>query len=71
MTTPTIYPDDELCSIPEVAKALGVVTLTARIWVLRGRIPARDIGGGRLLVRRADLDRYMREMGHGRHKKQG
>ncbi len=59
MVSATIHPCDELLTIPKVAKVLGVVPLTARIWVLQGRIPARDVGAGRLVVRRADLDAFV------------
>jgi excisionase family DNA binding protein len=59
----TIYPEDELLSLPEAARLLGVVSLTARVWVLRGKLPGRDIGHGRFVIRRADVDAYLSESG--------
>jgi excisionase family DNA binding protein len=61
MNQPTITPEDELLSPPQAAKLLGVVPLTVRIWVLRGKLAGRDIGGGRMLIRRADVDAYLSE----------
>lgn len=63
MVTPVIQPEDELLSLPEAARLLGVVPLTARVWVLRGKLPGRDIGHGRFIVRRADVDAYLAGQG--------
>ena len=59
LDVPTISPSDELLTIPQVAQQLGVTRYTAYIYALRGRIKARD-AAGRLVVRREDLDRFIR-----------
>jgi excisionase family DNA binding protein len=58
---PTIGPDDEVLSPPQAAKLLGVVPLTVRTWVLRGKLAGRGIGGGKMLIRRADMDAYLEQ----------
>lgn len=59
MLIPTIYPKDELLSLPQLAKALEVAPMTARVWVLSGKIPAREVGAGRIVVRRVDVDAFL------------
>jgi predicted site-specific integrase-resolvase len=58
LNQPVIYPEDELVSLPQAARILGVAPMTARVWVLSGRIPAKDAGSGRIVVRKADLDAF-------------
>jgi hypothetical protein len=55
---PVISPDDELLSLPMVARELGITRPTAAMWALRGRFKAREIAG-RIVVRRVDLDAFI------------
>lgn len=50
-----LEPDDELLSIPQVARELGISRTTAYIRILAGRIPARRVLD-RYVVRRRDLE---------------
>lgn len=54
---PVIAPSDELLTLPQVARELGITRSTARVWALRGLFPAREIAG-RTVVRRDDLDTF-------------
>lgn len=51
--------DDELLTVQEVADRLKVHYMTAYRWIRRGDLPAFK-AGGRLRVRRADLDQFTR-----------
>jgi predicted DNA-binding transcriptional regulator AlpA len=54
---PTIAPTDELLTLPQVARELGITRPTAAMWAARGYFPSREIAG-RTVVRRADLDAF-------------
>lgn len=54
---PTICPDDELLTLPQVGRELGISRQTAQVWALRGRFRSRAIAG-RTVVRRADLEAF-------------
>lgn len=45
-------------TVPEAAKILGIHVQTAYVWARRGDIPAIRLGG-RLLVKRAELERML------------
>ena len=60
LDAPTISPNDDLLTIPQVARRLGVTRYTAYIYALRGRLRARD-AAGRLVVRREDLEQFIRD----------
>lgn len=55
---PVIYPDDDLLTLPQAARALHVAPMTVRVWVLEGRIPARRFGR-MIAVRRGDVEAYI------------
>ena len=59
---PTIGPQDEVVTLPAVARELGRARNTVWVWALRGRLPARCIGN-RWVVRRVDLDAFKRTIG--------
>jgi excisionase family DNA binding protein len=52
-----IHPDDELLTLPQAARALGVSPMTMRVWMLEGRLPVR-MAGRLALFRRADVEAY-------------
>ena len=55
---PVILPGDELVGLAEVARVLKVAPMTARVWVRSGKIPAKEAGSRRIVVRRVDLDAF-------------
>jgi excisionase family DNA binding protein len=70
-TAPIINPTDELLSLAEAARELGVSRNTAYIWAASGRLPARD-AAGRFVVRRQDLNAFRKErVAHGRNPSSG
>lgn len=54
---PVIRANDEVLSMPQAARELGVSRYTAYVWAVSGRLPAREIAG-RYVVRRVDLDEF-------------
>lgn len=54
---PTIHPDDETLSVPQVARELGISRARVYVLAVGGRLLAREIAG-RLIVRREDLERF-------------
>jgi hypothetical protein len=57
LNAPTIAPDDQLVTLPQVARELGITRATAKVWALSGRFRAREVAG-RTVVRRADLEEF-------------
>jgi len=55
MHSPVIHPEDDLLTLPEAARVLGVTPVTARIWALRGELAARQVGR-MMWVRRVDAE---------------
>lgn len=55
MQTP---PERLTLTIPEAARVLGIHPQTAYVWAARGDIPVLKIGG-RLLVKRLELERML------------
>lgn len=52
-----IDPADELVTLPEAARLVGVAPMTLRVHALEGRVPAKR-AGRMLLFRRADVEAY-------------
>src|SRR5947209_824820 len=54
--------DDPWLTLAEIAQELRVNPATVRLWVSRGRLQATRAGQRKLLVRRSELDRMLREV---------
>lgn len=59
LDAPVIAPQDELLSVPQLAKAINVSRYTAHVYVLSGKIRGRE-AAGRLIVRRQDVEEFKR-----------
>ena len=53
----TIHPGDELVTLPEAARIIGVSPPTLKLWAFAGRLPAQKAGRV-LFFRRADVEAY-------------
>ena len=53
--------DDAWLTLAEIAEELRVNPATVRLWISRGRLAAMRPGQRKLLVRRSELDRMLRE----------
>ncbi len=51
--------DDPWLTVAEIADELRVNPATVRLWISRGRLPAKRAGQRKLLIRRSDLDRML------------
>jgi len=60
LRAPVIAPHDELQTLPEAARVLGVSPPTLRLWAYQQRLPARRIGR-MTYFRRADVEAYRAE----------
>lgn len=58
LNEPVIKPGDEVVSLPQAAKLIGIAPMTMRIWVLEGRLPAREVAG-RIVLLRSDVEAYL------------
>lgn len=56
----TIAPDDDLLSLPQAARVIGVSPMTLRMWALQGRISAR-MAGPIMVMRALDVAAYKAE----------
>jgi excisionase family DNA binding protein len=52
-------PEDPWLTVAEVADELRVNPATVRLWVSKGRLPAKRAGQRKLLIRQSDLDRML------------
>jgi excisionase family DNA binding protein len=52
---------DELLTVPQVAKILGVADETVRTWVKQGHVPFVTLPGGGRRITRAQLDTILTE----------
>lgn len=52
--------EDELLSVAQVAKRLGLRKETVRLYIAAGRLPALRIPGGFYRIRKEELDRFLR-----------
>ena len=51
--------DDPWLTVAEIAEELRVNPATVRLWISKGRLPAKRAGQRKLLIRRSDLDRML------------
>jgi excisionase family DNA binding protein len=51
--------DDPWLTVAEVAAEVHLNPATIRLWISKGRLPARRMGRRKLLIRRSDLDRML------------
>ncbi|MBV9367574.1 MAG: helix-turn-helix domain-containing protein, partial [Solirubrobacterales bacterium] len=50
---------DPWLTVAEIADELRVNPATVRLWISKGRLPAKRAGQRKLLIRRSDLDRML------------
>jgi excisionase family DNA binding protein len=62
MSPPESHHPDPWLTIAEIAAELHLNPATIRLWVSKGALPAKRAGMRKLLVRRSDLDRMLREI---------
>jgi excisionase family DNA binding protein len=53
---------DPWLTVAEIAAELRLNPATIRLWISKGRLPATRTGRRKLLIRRSDLDRLLRDM---------
>lgn len=54
--------DDPWLTVAEIAAELRLNPATIRLWISKGTLPATRAGRRKLLIRRSDLDRLLRDM---------
>jgi excisionase family DNA binding protein len=54
--------DDPWLTVAEIAAQLRLNPATIRLWISKGTLPATRAGRRKLLIRRSDLDRLLRDM---------